>query len=82
MYVLGSEFRWRSREHQLNSYPHFIAEVDKLSVHFIHVRLGGVPLILTHGWPSAFTEYRIDRLAGGARSMDPGEVAPVGRHRR
>lgn len=62
----ASEFRWRSREHQLNSYPHFIAEVDKLSVHFVHVRRGGVPLILTHGWPSAFTEYLplVDRLDG------------------
>ena len=28
-----------------------------MRVHFVHVRRGGTPLILTHGWPSAFVEY-------------------------
>ena len=37
-----------------------------MRVHFVHVRRGGIPLILTHGWPSAFIEALglIDRLPG------------------
>ncbi len=52
-----SEFDWRSHERRLNSYPQFLAEVDGTIVHFVHLRRGGTPLILTHGWPSSFLEY-------------------------
>ena len=40
-----------------------------MRIHFVHVRGGGIPLILTHGWPSAFVEYLplIERLP---RSFD------------
>ena len=33
-------------------------------VHFVHLRRGGTPLILTHGWPSSFLEYlpMVERL--------------------
>ncbi|HEY6886573.1 MAG TPA: epoxide hydrolase [Solirubrobacter sp.] len=57
-------FDWRARERALNLWPQFVADVDGVRVHFVHVRRGGVPLILTHGWPSAFTELLglIDRL--------------------
>jgi pimeloyl-ACP methyl ester carboxylesterase len=57
-------FDWRARERALNAWPQFVADVDGVRVHFVHVRRGGVPLILTHGWPSAFTELLplIDRL--------------------
>jgi pimeloyl-ACP methyl ester carboxylesterase len=50
------EFDWRARERRLNTVPQFIAEVDGVRVHFAHLRRGGTPLVLTHGWPSAFTE--------------------------
>jgi pimeloyl-ACP methyl ester carboxylesterase len=62
----ANEFDWRSHERRLNSYPQFVADVDGVAVHFVHVQRGGVPLILTHGWPSAFVEYLplIDRLDG------------------
>ena len=35
-------------------------------MHFVHLRRGGIPLIITHGWPSAFIEALglIDRLPG------------------
>jgi pimeloyl-ACP methyl ester carboxylesterase len=52
-------FDWRSRERELNSFAHFRAEIDGVSVHFVHERArheSGIPLILSHGWPSAFTE--------------------------
>jgi pimeloyl-ACP methyl ester carboxylesterase len=50
-------FDWRAQEERLNARDHFRAEVDGVRVHFVHVRGGGVPLILTHGWPSTFVEH-------------------------
>ncbi len=50
-------FDWRAQEERLNAFPHFRAEIDGLQVHFVHVRRGGIPLILTHGWPSTFVEH-------------------------
>jgi pimeloyl-ACP methyl ester carboxylesterase len=50
-------FDWRRREAGLNAHAQFLAEVNGVRVHFVHVRRGGTPLILSHGWPSAFVEY-------------------------
>lgn len=52
-------FDWRARERDLNSVAQFRAEVDGVRVHFVHERARdgrGIPLILGHGWPSAFVE--------------------------
>ena len=52
-------FDWRARERELNELSHFRAEVDGVRVHFVHERArggDGIPLILTHGWPSSFLE--------------------------
>ncbi len=52
-------FDWRAREAELNRHPQFRARVDDVDVHFVHVRAArgdGVPLVLTHGWPSTFVE--------------------------
>jgi pimeloyl-ACP methyl ester carboxylesterase len=59
-------FDWRAAERALNAHPQFVADVDGLRVHFVHVRRGGIPLVLTHGWPSAFIEALglVDRLPG------------------
>jgi pimeloyl-ACP methyl ester carboxylesterase len=53
-------FDWRAREKQLNALDHFRADLDGLRIHFVHARArsgGGIPLILTHGWPSSFIEH-------------------------
>jgi pimeloyl-ACP methyl ester carboxylesterase len=55
----ASDFDWRAREHELNAFEHFRAEIDGVRIHFVHARARdgrGVPLIVTHGWPSAFVE--------------------------
>lgn len=55
-----SDFDWRAAEASINAHPQFVAEVDGVSVHFVHQKArngNGIPLILTHGWPSAFIEY-------------------------
>jgi pimeloyl-ACP methyl ester carboxylesterase len=52
-------FDWRARERELNELEHFRATVDGVRIHFVHTRTqnsDGIPLILTHGWPSSFVE--------------------------
>lgn len=53
-------YDWRAAEAELNQYPHFIAEVDGLPVHFLHIvgeAQGKRPLLVTHGWPGSFYEF-------------------------
>jgi len=55
----ATEYDWRKVESKLNSYPHFITEIDGLDIHFIHVRSkheNALPLIVTHGWPGSIIE--------------------------
>jgi pimeloyl-ACP methyl ester carboxylesterase len=52
----ANEFDWRGWEQRLNAFNHFTWE----GIHFVyqHAPSGqGVPLILTHGWPSSFLDY-------------------------
>ncbi|GCE29054.1 multidrug MFS transporter [Dictyobacter alpinus] len=54
-----SEFDWRAQEKMLNTFAHFRADIDGVDVHFIHEHGKGpdpIPLIITHGWPSSFTQ--------------------------
>ncbi|MEO1336256.1 MAG: epoxide hydrolase family protein, partial [Myxococcota bacterium] len=53
------EFDWRAQERNLNQFPQFRTQIEGLQVHFVHVRAvggSGLPLLLTHGWPSSFAE--------------------------
>ena len=53
-------FDWRAQERRLNGFAQFRAEIDDVRIHFVHERARsgeGIPLILTHGWPSTFAEY-------------------------
>jgi pimeloyl-ACP methyl ester carboxylesterase len=55
----GTEYDWRKIEEKLNALPQFITEIDRLDIHFIHVRSkheNALPLIVTHGWPGSITE--------------------------
>ena len=52
-------FDWRAQERRLNTFAHFRARLGGIRVHFVHERArdgNGIPLILTHGWPSSFLE--------------------------
>ena len=52
-------FDWRVQEENLNQFAQFRAEINGVSIHFVHERARygtGIPLILTHGWPSTFSE--------------------------
>ena len=52
-------FDWRGAERELNAVAHYRARIGETEVHFVHERArhgGGIPLILSHGWPSCFVE--------------------------
>ncbi|WP_382304434.1 epoxide hydrolase family protein [Herbiconiux sp. UC225_62] len=53
-------YDWRQFESELNSYPQFVTTIDGVDIHFIHVKSGNpgsMPLLLTHGWPGANTDF-------------------------
>ena len=53
-------FDWRAQEARLNGFRQFRTRIDGVQVHFVHERArhgAGIPLILTHGWPSCFAEF-------------------------
>jgi pimeloyl-ACP methyl ester carboxylesterase len=55
----AGEFDWRAQERRLNAASQFVAVLDGVNIHFVHERAksgSGIPLILTHGWPSTFAE--------------------------
>ena len=75
----ATDYDWRKVEARLNALPQFIAEIDGLDIHFIHVRSkheNALPLIVTHGWPGSVIEQLkiIDPLtnptAHGASASD------------
>ena len=79
-------FDWRAAEDRLNAFPQFLAAIDGRDVHFVHVRgvvhgdARPMPLVLSHGWPSAFTEML--RVVGpltdpAAHGLDPSIVFDV-----
>lgn len=52
----ANEFDWRAWERRLNTLNHLTWQ----GIHFVYRRAAssrGVPLILTHGWPSSFLDY-------------------------
>jgi pimeloyl-ACP methyl ester carboxylesterase len=83
----ASTYDWPVQERRLNELPQFRASLDGVRIHFVHVRgnrvPGGrpaLPLVLTHGWPSAFLEFRdvipllTDPAAHGADPADAFDV--------
>ncbi|EQB48989.1 epoxide hydrolase [Colletotrichum gloeosporioides Cg-14] len=59
-------------EAKLKKWPHFQVKIEDVGVHFLHVRSKreeARPLLLVHGWPGSFYEFKniIDKLA------DPGD---------
>lgn len=54
-------YDWRARERLMNALPQFTTEVDGLRIHFVHQKGRGpnpIPLIMSHGWPWTFWDYR------------------------
>lgn len=75
----ATDYDWRKIEAKMKALPQFMAEIDGLDIHFIHVRSkheNALPLIVTHGWPGSIIEQMkiIDPLtnptAHGASAAD------------
>jgi pimeloyl-ACP methyl ester carboxylesterase len=77
----AERFDWRGNEAKLNSYAHYRAMIDGSRLHFVHVRAEAdsdrPPVILSHGWPSSFTEMLplADRLANPGTYGGPTDSA-------
>jgi pimeloyl-ACP methyl ester carboxylesterase len=55
-----NEYDWRKHEAEINKHPQFKADIDGVTIHYIHVKGKGtraLPLILTHGWPDSFYRF-------------------------
>src|SRR5215475_2151506 len=55
----ATEYDWRKVEARLHALPQFVAEIDGLDIHFIHVKSpheDALPLIVNHGWPGSIIE--------------------------
>jgi pimeloyl-ACP methyl ester carboxylesterase len=67
----SDDYDWRATEAEMNRYEQHIVEIDGLPIHFMRVPGRGprpMPVILTHGWPWTFWDYRgvVDALADPA----------------
>jgi len=52
-------FDWRAHEAAINELPAFTTDISGARVHYLRFeaeRPGGLPLVVTHGWPSTFLE--------------------------
>lgn len=49
-----NDFDWREVEQRMNEFQHFKANIEGVSLHFIHQRSqrhDAVPILMSHGWP-------------------------------
>src|SRR5947209_979299 len=54
-------YDWRHHEALMNRLPHFRVDIDGIPIHYVKVAGRGpapVPIILTHGWPMTFWDYK------------------------
>lgn len=79
----AGEFDWRAQEAAMNALPQFRVELDGVPVHFVHVRGSGprpLPLVLSHGWPWTFWDWKdvVGPLADpAAHGGDPADAFDV-----
>ena len=74
-----NEYDWRSREEYYNSLPQFIADIEGIDIHFIHIKSKheeAQPLIMSHGWPGSIVEFHkvinslVDPVSYGGKAED------------
>ena len=57
----AEEYDWRAAEAAMNRWEHVVTEIAGVGVHALVARSphpGARPLVLTHGWPWTFWDYR------------------------
>ncbi len=56
----SKKYDWRKHEKELNTFAHFISEIDDVEIHYIHEEnenANAIPLLLLHGWPDSFYRF-------------------------
>ncbi|KAJ7646777.1 Alpha/Beta hydrolase protein [Roridomyces roridus] len=56
-----TSFDWEKQQAELNQFAHFTAEIEGLTIHFIHEKSkdpNAIPLLMLHGWPGSFQEFQ------------------------
>jgi pimeloyl-ACP methyl ester carboxylesterase len=54
-------YDWRAAEADMNRFHHFRVTIDGIPIHFVHEpspNPDAMPLVLTHGWPWTFWDFR------------------------
>ncbi|MBJ22627.1 MAG: epoxide hydrolase [bacterium] len=76
-------FDWRREEAVMNAFEHWRVEIDHVPIHYLKksgVGPNPTPIVLTHGWPWTFWDYRyvIEPLADpAAHGGDPADAFDV-----
>jgi pimeloyl-ACP methyl ester carboxylesterase len=79
----ADDFDWRAQEAAINRFSQVRVEIDGVPIHAIHVRGKGPspkPLVLTHGWPWTFWDWKdvieplTDPAAHGGDPVDAFDV--------
>lgn len=55
------KYDWRAQERAANAFAQYKVMIEGAPIHFVHERGKGpnpIPIILTHGWPETFWEYK------------------------
>ncbi|KAK1714586.1 hypothetical protein CaCOL14_007406 [Colletotrichum acutatum] len=55
-----NDFDWYEAQSGMNEVPHYLAIIEDLTIHFVHVpsqSSDAIPLLAIHGWPGTFWEY-------------------------
>ncbi|HSG78437.1 MAG TPA: epoxide hydrolase [Acidimicrobiia bacterium] len=79
----AEEWDWGAAAAAMNRFEHVRIDVDGVPIHVMHVRGAGpdpTPLVLTHGWPWTFWDFRkvVGPLADpGAHGGDPADSFDV-----
>ena len=75
----AADYDLRRVEARLNALPQFTTTIDRVDIHFLHIKSPhepALPLIMTHGWPGSVIELLetvgplTDPTAHGGRSED------------
>lgn len=78
----AQDYDWRRCEKRLNELGQYVAQVDDMEVHFLHIRSpheNAMPLLLTHGWPGSIVEF-LDVIAPLTRPEQYGGSADQAFH--
>ncbi len=57
----ADEYSWEAAQDEMNRYDHYLANTDGVRIHYMHVpakQAGASPLVLTHGWPWTFWDFK------------------------